>query len=82
VTSLGSSSVKDMASSSASASLPPEGDKSRPSSNIEDSISAVSTQLEAVRLNGQSTLHLIESLVGMVSNKMRRLSILKMIMHP
>jgi hypothetical protein len=67
VTSLSSSNTKDLASSTGSVSLPPEGDQSRPSSNTEYVISTVSTQLEDVRLNGQSTLHLIESLVGMVS---------------
>jgi hypothetical protein len=37
----------------------------------------VSTQLEAVRLNGQSTLHLIESLVDMVSKLTEEVAYLK-----
>ena len=77
VTSLGTSNAKDLASPVGSESLPPEGDKIRPASNMEYSISTVSSQLEAVRLNGQSTIHLIESLVGMVSKLTEEVANLK-----
>jgi hypothetical protein len=81
VTSLDSSSVMKLASSHGSepepVTLPPVGAKSSSPSNIESSISAVSAQLEAVRLNGQSTLQLIESLVGMVSKLTEEVAYLK-----
>ncbi|XP_033610480.1 uncharacterized protein LOC111872200 [Cryptotermes secundus] len=77
VTSLSSSNTKDLASSTGSTSLPPEDDKPHPTLNTEYAISTVSTQLEAVHQNGQSTLHLIEFLVGMVNKLTEEVAYLK-----
>ncbi|PNF42410.1 hypothetical protein B7P43_G18382 [Cryptotermes secundus] len=76
-TSLSSSNTKDLASSTGSTYMPPESDKPHPSLNTEYAISTVSTQLKAVHQNGQSMLHLIESLVGIVSKLSEEVAYLK-----
>jgi hypothetical protein len=57
-----------------------EGARSFTSSNEEASsliISSVSTQLKAVRLNGQCTIQLVESVMDMVTNLIKEVIHLK-----
>jgi YesN/AraC family two-component response regulator len=60
-------------------SLPNEGGAAISASSNEEvsSLIAVSNQLEAVRLNGQCTIQLMESLVDMVSNLTKEVTHLK-----
>jgi hypothetical protein len=67
-----------------SPSKPPESlsyevDMSRASASP---VSSVNTQLEAVPLNGQCTMQLIQSLVDMVRKLTEEVTDLKMIMYP